>query len=232
MSINNLKLNKISKLLFWSSVILVIISGVFPNLYWLNGLCKPLLMPFLALYFISFKSIKGYKAVLIALLFSWLGDLLLMFQQKHELFFIAGLVSFLMAHIAYIIAFSMSIKSYQISNKKILIITLIICYELLFLYFLYPTLNELLVPVILYATVICTMLVFALLRFPHVSMYSFTITFLGALLFVLSDSTIAVNKFLMPFTLAYPVIIALYATGQYLIINGLVSKNRFKKAYT
>lgn len=232
MIINNIKLNKVSKLLFWSSVILVIISGVLPNFQWLNTVFKPLLMPFLALYFISFKLIKGYKVILLAIFFSWLGDLLLMFQQKHELFFIAGLLSFLMAHIAYIIAFSKSIKSYQVSNKMMLIMGVIFLYELLFLYFLYPGLNELLVPVSLYATVICTMLIFALLRFQQVSTFSFAITFLGALLFVLSDSIIAVNKFLLPFALAYPAIIALYATGQYLIINGLVNQYKFQKVQT
>jgi len=229
MVISNLKLNRISELCFWLSVSLVILSGVFPNLLWLNIICKPLLMPLLALYFISFKPVRCKNAVLMALLFSWLGDLWLMFQQKHELFFIAGLLSFLMAHVFYVIAFSSSIKNYTVSSKMLWAVVLIFAYEMLFIYFLYPNLNELLIPVILYATVICTMLIFALLRFPHVSLYSFGITFLGALLFVLSDSTIAINKFLKPFSLAYPVIIALYATGQYLIIRGLViDQNRFQ----
>jgi len=228
MIVNKLKFNKVSEVLFWLSVALVILSGIFSNLQWLNVLCKPLLMPLLALYFISSVPIKGRKLVLFALLFSWLGDLLLMFQQKQELFFIAGLLSFLIAHIAYISVFSKSIKSYTITNKMALFIVLIFLYEVFFLCFLYPNLNELFVPVALYATAICTMLVFALLRFPHVSLRSFGITFLGALLFVLSDSTIAVNKFLMPFSLAYPLIIALYATGQYLICKGLIGLNQYK----
>ncbi len=225
MMIENLKLRTVSLSLFVLSLGLVIISGIFTDLNCLNIIGKPLLMPFLASYFISFKPIKGNKAVLAALLFSWFGDLLLMFQQNHELFFIAGLLSFLIAHIAYIIAFRSSIKNYHLLKEKPWFILLIFIYGILFLYFLYPNLNDLLIPVTVYAIVICGMLIFAILRFKNVKTNSFWLTLLGALLFVLSDSTIAINKFLYPFSLAYPVIIASYAIGQYLIIKGLVSNN-------
>jgi len=220
-----LKYRTISELLFWLSVILVLISGVFPDLQWLNKVFKPLLMPFLALYFFSFKEFAFKKSVFAALFFSWLGDLFLMFQHKNELFFIVGLFSFLIAHVWYIIAFSASINQYYLLKQKPWLLAIVFIYEVIFLYLLYPTLNDLLIPVVLYATVICLMFIFAMLRFKNVPKQSFWVTLLGALLFVLSDSTIAINKFLYPFALAYPVIIALYAIGQYLIIKGLVREN-------
>ena len=50
----------------------------------------------------AFQSRYG-RIVVIALLFSWLGDLLLTGEtERHFLF---GLVSFLLAHVAYVIAF-------------------------------------------------------------------------------------------------------------------------------
>lgn len=186
---------------------------------------KPLLMPFLAFYFLSFKKTDLKKSVLTALFFSWLGDLFLMFQQVNELFFIVGLLSFLIAHVGYIVAFASSINHYYLLQSKPWLLGLIFIYEVIFLYLISPNLNELLIPVALYATVICFMLIFAMMRFKNVTKLSFWITFIGATLFVLSDSTIAINKFLQPFSLAYPLIIALYATGQYLIVKGLVNEN-------
>lgn len=220
-----MKYRKIAELLFWLSVVAVIISGIFPDLHWLNKVFKPLLMPFLALYFFRFKEFLFKKSVFAALFFSWLGDLFLMFQYTNELFFILGLLSFLIAHVWYVVAFSASINQYYLLKQKPWLLVVVFIYGAVFLYLLYPALNELLIPVVLYATVICLMLIFAMLRFNNVLKHSFWITLLGAFLFVLSDSTIAINKFLYPFALAYPVIIALYATGQYLIIKGLVSEN-------
>lgn len=185
-------------------------------------------MPFLAFYFLSFKKKDLKKSVLTALFFSWLGDLFLMFQQVNELFFIVGLLSFLIAHIAYIVGFASSINHYYLLQRKPWLLGLIFIYEAIFLYLISSNLNELLIPVVLYATVICVMLIFAMMRFKNVTKFSFWITFIGAMLFVLSDSTIAINKFLQPFSLAYPLIIALYATGQYLIVKGLViNENQF-----
>src|SRR5690606_31079979 len=45
---------------------------------------------------------------------------------------------------------------------------------------------------------------------------------LGAMLFVIADSLIGVNKFAMPFEYAVQVIVAVYFTGQVLIAAGVV----------
>ena len=44
----------------------------------------------------------------------------------------------------------------------------------------------------------------------------------GALLFVLSDSILAINKFYMPFDLAGTFIMLTYGFAQYLIVQGAV----------
>ena len=73
---------------------------------------KFLLMPLLAFFFyIKSKEFQKYKFIYLALFFSWLGDIFLMFPRQEydestkKLLFVFGLVSFLIAHVNYIISF-------------------------------------------------------------------------------------------------------------------------------
>ena len=72
---------------------------------------KPVLMLFLALFFYrnAPKPLSRLsKVTLYALFFSWLGDVLLMFQGFQAIYFLLGLVSFLLAHLCYIFALRQS----------------------------------------------------------------------------------------------------------------------------
>ncbi|MFM8740122.1 MAG: lysoplasmalogenase family protein, partial [Cytophagales bacterium] len=51
---------------------------------------------------------------------------------------------------------------------------------------------------------------------------SFFLVMLGALLFMVSDSLLAVNKFLNPFEFSGIAIMATYCAAQYLIVEGLL----------
>ena len=66
--------------------------------------CKPLLLLSLGLYYYQ-AAPRPAPLVLAALALSWLGDVLLLFQERHELFFIGGLLAFLTAHGCYIGAY-------------------------------------------------------------------------------------------------------------------------------
>src|SRR5262245_58206813 len=69
----------------------------------LQYICKPLIIPALAGYFLYDKMQHDLtKWILFALFFSWMGDILLMFDGINELYFLLGLSSFLLAHIFYI----------------------------------------------------------------------------------------------------------------------------------
>jgi len=78
---------------------------------------KVMLMPLLALYYHYYlKGEKGSIFIYLALFFSWLGDIFLMFPRDEssphaKLLFIAGLVSFLIGHINYIAYFFKEVKS-------------------------------------------------------------------------------------------------------------------------
>ena len=67
---------------------------------------KPFLIPFLFLYVYLNEAFSTKKMLLIALTFSWIGDVLLIFTTTNQWFFITGLVSFLTAHLFYIFLFS------------------------------------------------------------------------------------------------------------------------------
>jgi len=87
-------------------------------------------------------------------------------------------------------------------------------------YWLYPNLNEMMAPVFLYAVAICGMMIAALNRQRFVGDFSFRYVFLGALLFVISDSIIAVNMFNEPINNASFWIMMTYGLGQWLIVTG------------
>lgn len=68
---------------------------------WVEVATKPLLMPLLALWVFLHGR---HKLIVAALLFSWAGDIALLNGDK-RLWFIAGMVFFLGAHLCYISAF-------------------------------------------------------------------------------------------------------------------------------
>lgn len=156
------------------------------------------------------------KWLFYALTFSWLGDILLLFVFKDSLFFILGLVAFLIAHIFYVILFLKELKK---KNRKFHIkqpgLTLIVLYIIAFYAFLGPGLGDMKIPVIVYALVIGFMLYIAYLLYPHWTKPSALFLLTGALSFVISDSLLAVNKFYAPFPNAgfFIMITYLYAQG-------------------
>ncbi len=200
-----------------------------------NGLLvffsKPLLM--LSLMFLAFQSnqqsnIPHFKLLFFALLFSMFGDIALMFLAYHQDIFIVGLACFLIAHLFYILLFIKPSKAKTSINLLFLILPVL--YGIGLIYFLMQEdtadFNKLQIPVIVYAGVILVMLITALNRFKRVGDSSFKWVVIGAFLFVLSDTTIALNKFSHVFAnaeiTARFIIMILYTTAQFLIVKGLL----------
>ena len=109
------------------------------------------LVPLLLVHYLT-SSLSKNSFFVFGLVFSFLGDLFLLFEWG----FLFGLGSFFLAHIFYILCF----KQFKISKPKKLILVLGI-YITLLIWILYPYLNEMKIPVILYGIVISTMLYFA-----------------------------------------------------------------------
>jgi uncharacterized membrane protein YhhN len=86
---------------------------------------------------------------------------------------------------------------------------------------LYSYLDGMRIPVIVYGLVISAMLVLALSLSPLKERIGLFIV-LGALLFVLSDSVLAINKFMRSFTGAGVIIMLTYGMAQFFIVSGSI----------
>ena len=191
------------------------------ELPYLEYIFKPALMLSLGIYFYqqsnNLQQTRTDKFILAAIFFSWLGDVLLMFDGK----FILGLASFLIAHIFYIVVFWADNKGLVFLKKdRIAFALLIFAYGLGLIGYLLPYLGSLAIPVTVYAATILIMLLTALNRWKNVGTESFQWVFAGAILFVISDSLLAVNKFATALPMANLSIMLTYGLGQYLIVRG------------
>lgn len=192
----------------------------------LRWFTKPLLMPLLMLGFytaLAKRSGASFYLILLALFLSWAGDVLL--QMKGM--FIPGLISFLLAHVFYIVYFSKTGKGKKgLLQLQPLIGIPVLVYILIFLWLLYPFLDTLKIPVTVYGITIGTMLLLAINTRHKLSNDASTLFFIGALLFVISDSLLAVNLFAMNHLLLSLCVMLTYAAAQYLIVKGALTNEQ------
>ncbi len=188
---------------------------------------KPILLPFLILETYSSENFKTKNLLLSALLFSWIGDIILMFADKGELYFIFGLVSFLIAHIIFILLFTKQEKENTSSNKLFWVGLLIVGFYLFgMLVLLYPSLGDLKIPVTVYAITISTMLLMAIKGYFNWRKPNNLTVLLGALIFVSSDSILAINKFHSTLPQSGFLIMITYIVAQFLITKGILGLNK------
>jgi uncharacterized membrane protein YhhN len=211
----------------FSIIYLLILLFNFENIAWyLKGLLIPVL--WLAVYFSS--EFPSKKILLGALFFSWIGDVILLFANISEIYFILGLVAFLISHIIYIILFNKQNKPDVPKNKGIFFIGLIaiVIYLATMLTVLLPKLGDLQLPVIVYALTISTMLLYAFSGYLIWKKPANTYIFVGAIIFVLSDSILAMDKFYEPIYKNSFFIMLTYLMAQYLIVIGILKLNSVK----
>jgi len=191
-------------------------------------ICKPAIMIMLGLHYIvtqrADKQIISQSLVL-AIVFSCAGDTLLMLQNSNPDFFMYGLAAFLVAHIFFILAYRQHRTDDTASElqglQKIRYAFPIILSGTGLVVILHNRLGGMKFPVLVYAAVLTTMVVSALFRFGRTNASSFGMVFGGAILFMISDSLIAINKFLEPLPMAGFWIMITYIAAQYLIVTGL-----------
>ena len=157
--------------------------------------------------------------LLLALCFSVAGDSLLMFVHLSEWYFILGLISFLIAHLFYLVLF---FSQRQKSTKPFLPIILLFIYSFAFGCYITDALGDMLIPVIGYEIVIFLMASSSFFRKGAVSSLSYKLVTIGALVFLISDSILAVNKFHYPIPLSGIWIMVTYALAQYFIVIGIL----------
>jgi uncharacterized membrane protein YhhN len=191
---------------------------------WLNIYTKPLLMPLLIylLYNEANRAITLPRLLLaLALIFSWVGDVLLMYVKENELFFIGGLGAFLIAHLIYVIVFyKTTFRPIQWSLK---IMWPFLIYGVFLLALLAKYAGDLIPAVIVYGLCILAMVITAAHRKGLTEDESHRLVFTGAVLFVISDSVLAIDKFVADIPLAQVTIMVTYISAQYYILKGVLA---------
>lgn len=206
------------------------VTGIACHVTLLHYIAKPLLLPVLMALLLSGSSsgTGGRQVILTALFFSWLGDIFLLLENRHPLFFIFGLTCFLTTHILYIIYFlRIPSAAGSLLIKQPAWFLLVAGYGIALVWILYPHLNNLTIPVMVYALVICIMLLCSLHIYYKVILPASLFFTAGASLFVLSDSLLAVNKFYSPFAWAGPAIMLTYCAAQYGIVAGFIKQHSY-----
>jgi uncharacterized membrane protein YhhN len=152
-----------------------------------------------------------YKTViLIGLGFSLIGDVFLIFDK---VLFLPGLIVFLLAHFCYIAAF------YQLPVMPNAIYAAVpfVLFFAFFMRILWRGLGPMKIPVFIYALTICMMGRFALNRYLNLQTMESALAFAGALIFVVSDSLLAYDKFKKPIAKKDIYILGTYFLAQWLI---------------
>jgi uncharacterized membrane protein YhhN len=155
--------------------------------------------------------------LLIALILSACGDILLEVNL-----FIFGVGAFLLAQLCYA---SIFIRSWQSFTTRWLASVVLVVFMLVMLLLLLPNLADLQLPVIAYLIVIGLMGLAAIQ-----SSQAFYWSVLGAIIFIVSDSFIAIDKFLYPIPMRSYCVMITYYMAQWMLIAGLLASGRIDVA--
>ncbi|AFD05547.1 lysoplasmalogenase [Solitalea canadensis] len=225
-------MKRIITLLFAISVALTVYANL-NHLAEIRLIAKPLIMVFVAwLYTLNTVDLieKTNKTVLLAFLFSWIGDIALLFADDSSkapgfYFFITGLVSFLTAHLLYITVFRKIAATSPASDipitKRILMLVPVGFIAAVLIFFIIPHLGPMLIPVSVYAIVISLMTISAIALYNKVFMANFNLIYAGAVFFMISDMTLAFNQFVSPKPILGVIVMITYGAAQYSIMRGL-----------
>ncbi|MDR0321009.1 MAG: lysoplasmalogenase [Treponema sp.] len=206
-------------------LIFMIILGVVSVFYLILLVKKPGIIQFvlkgclmpLVLSVYIFGTNKILLPVVLALVFAWIGDILLL-KISNLLCFRLGLASFLIGHLCYIVAMFAFTQPF---NVPVLAVCAVVAVSLgVILYKLVQPVKEMKIPVIAYETIILTMGIFALQLFVAQGSYFGAFVLAGSVCFVVSDTLLALATFRQkPYNLF---VMITYIAAQLLITLGFV----------
>ncbi|HHY62221.1 MAG: lysoplasmalogenase [Bacillota bacterium] len=182
---------------------------------------KPFLMPLLLLLYLVEADVVSIWVVL-ALVASTIGDILLLWSDNDSSF-AAGLASFLIGHVFYIVAIIQTIDfSVGIPWWFWVSIMLYVAYGWYFHSRIFSDPGKMKVPFIVYGGAISLMSLATLLRACTFSGWGFWLPFIGSLLFIASDSILACNRSRARIPGAELYVMTSYVLAQVFIVIGLL----------
>ncbi|WP_445360898.1 lysoplasmalogenase [Microbulbifer sp. EKSA005] len=189
---------------------------IFLDTWKLDNLWMPALkaLPILCLMMIARLELRGKTLLFtfLALTFSAIGDVILEMQFPQH--FVFGLGAFLIAQLIYALGF---LRFAEPPNRRNLIRTLpVVIAALLLAQIILPAAGDLAPAVMAYLLAILAMAVAAAMHKGDS-----TLLFSGAVIFMASDTLIAINKFITPLPLADAAIMLTYYSAQLCILYGI-----------
>jgi len=211
-------------IILFTLVLLIDLAAIYLNYESLRFITKPLLVPLLAIYLLletntTNSSLKAW--IFLALLFSWVGDILLLFEGSGSNFFLFGLSAFLVAQVFYIVFFH-NIRMREYIRGNALLLLLVIVYYSILISVLSPYLGNMKLPVRIYGVVLSFMVMLAMHTVLGKNKKAAVWMTTGAILFVVSDSLLAFNKFFSAFNYSGLIIMVTYGLAQLFITEGAV----------
>lgn len=200
---------------------------------WLHWIAKPLATVLIAA--MAFRSADRWsatdtpsahrtyaRAILLGMAFSCIGDIFLMLPFDA---FVPGLIAFLLAHVCYIVAFRAGFRSGQGLLFSAALLAVFAGINLAGLWPLLP--NDLRIPVVVYVVVLALMATLALARAwtnnaaTPSAPTSARWAAIGAVLFVISDSVLAWDRFGGGLPAATLCVLSTYYAAQYCIARSV-----------
>ena len=182
------------------------------DIYWLRMVTKPIPVLLMAIYLLMLPGKRSFQwLVIVGLILGMTGDILLEYSAAT---FLYGLIAFLLGHIFYIIAFLTD------GRRPGLVYAIFIYLYGVAVYSFLDTgtmkAQGMALPVMLYILVITTMVWRAAARYhdPKVNQESARAGVIGSLLFLASDSLLAILLFVYSIPYAGIVVIITYWLGQ------------------
>lgn len=182
---------------------------------------KPLVLPFIILFYVFGAHANIDWLIVVALLCGWAGDFLLML--KNEKWFLYGMVAFFLNQIFFIISFLLAISDIADFNIWGLFLLGPVILILIFAVpkFIKKT-GDLKIPVLVYITALLIMHVAALLRLAEFVGLEFIFIYLGSIFFIFSDAFLALNKWDEPARQKRIINMITYFLAQFYIALGAI----------
>lgn len=219
----NKRLPQIILLLFFLALC-VHLYAIVAQMPTIRIISKCLLLPLLIIYLtVSAPNTTAIKKMaLLALFFSWLGDVVLLSEGNY---FVLGMLAFTMAHVRNG-KILVRLQAFQLTGATWIGLGLALGTISLVYYFLQTSLETFLIPVVVYMVFISTVWVLSFNLTNHPKYKAAAINFFipGMFLFVLSDGILAFNKFLLHQPERWDIWVMLtYALAQWLLTEGYIS---------
>ena len=203
------------------------VIGIISNITWLQIVSKPLIiLTLIVLYYFSTE--QRNKWYFLALFFSFLGDVFLLDKNGY---FLLGIGSFLITQILFIKLIISQLTKVPVHHIIITLLPFAVYFTVL-ISTIKENLTEFLIPVVIYGITISFFGMVSLLNYFINKSKRSVVLLIGAVLFIASDSMIALNKFHEP-KIIYPIAIMItYIFAQYLIYRFMRNLNKKSQLFS